>query len=131
MGRAIINKSLVQFSVEGWGCVPSLLFTWGLVVQTVKRLPAMRETRVRFLGWEDPWRRKWQSTPELFAGKSHGWRSLIGYSPWGCKESDTTERFHFHFQTMVEVMKIMVTSFKRSHAGTDTVSAPNPAVGQR
>ena len=64
-------------------------------------------------------------------GKSHGWRSLIGYSPWGRKESDTTERFHFHFQTMVEVMKIMVTSFKRSYAGTDTVSAPNPAVGQR
>ena len=54
MGRPIINKSLVQFSVEGWGCVPSLLFIWGLVAQTVKRLPAMRETRVRFLGREDP-----------------------------------------------------------------------------
>ena len=53
MGRAIINKSLVQFSVEGWGCVPSLLFTWGLVAQTVKCLPAMREIWVRFLGQED------------------------------------------------------------------------------
>ena len=31
------------------------------------------------------------------AGKSHGWRSLVGCSPWGCKESDMTERFHFHF----------------------------------
>ena len=130
MGRAIL-KSLVQFSVEGWGCVPSLLFTWGLVAQMVKGFPAMRETRVRFLDWEDPWRRKWQSTPALFPGKSHGRRSLIGYSPWGRKESDTTERLHFHFQTMVEVMKIMVTSFKTSHAGTATVSAPNPAVGQR
>ena len=39
-----------------------------------------------------PWRRKWQSTPALLPGKLHGWRSLIGYSPWGCKESDTTER---------------------------------------
>ena len=29
--------------------------------------------------------------------KSHGWRSLVGYSPWGRKESDTTERLHFHF----------------------------------
>jgi len=44
-----------------------------------------------------PWRRKWQSTPALLPGKSHGRRSLIGYSPWGCKESDTTERLHFHF----------------------------------
>ena len=38
-----------------------------------------------------PWRQKWQSTPALLPGKSHGWRSLIGYSPWGHKESDTTE----------------------------------------
>ena len=43
------------------------------------------------------WRRKWQSTPVLLPGKSHGQRSLVGYSPWGRKESDTTERLHFHF----------------------------------
>ena len=42
-------------------------------------------------------RRKWQPTPVLLPGKSHGWRSLMGYSPWGRKESDTTERLHFHF----------------------------------
>jgi len=35
--------------------------------------------------------------PALLPGKSHGWRSLVGYSPWGCEESDTTERLHFHF----------------------------------
>ena len=57
----MLSKSLIQFSVDGWSCVPSLLFTWG--------------------------------------------------------------------QTMVEVMKIMVTSFKRSHACTATLSAPNPAAG--
>ena len=44
------------------------------------------------------WRRKWQSTPVLLPGKSHGQRSLVGYSPWGRKESDTTERLHFHFK---------------------------------
>ena len=38
-----------------------------------------------------------QSTPAPLPGKSHGRRSLIGYSPWGRKESDTTERLHFHF----------------------------------
>ena len=57
----MLSKSLIQFSVDGWGCVPSLLFTWG--------------------------------------------------------------------QTMVEVMKILVTSFKTSHACTATVSGPSPAAG--
>ena len=42
-----------------------------------------------------PWRRKWQSTPVLLPGRSHGQRSLVGYSPWGHKELDTTERLHF------------------------------------
>ena len=44
-----------------------------------------------------PWRRKWQPTPVLLPGKSHGWRSLVGYSPWSRKESDATERLHFLF----------------------------------
>ena len=61
MGRAMLSKSLIQYSVDGWGCVPSLLFSWG--------------------------------------------------------------------QTMAEVMKITATSFKRSHARTATLSAPNPAAG--
>ena len=42
------------------------------------------------------WRRKWQPTPVFLPGKSHGWRSLVGYSPWGHKESDMTERLHSH-----------------------------------
>ena len=41
------------------------------------------------------WRRKWQPTPVFLPGKSHGWRSLVGYNLWGHKESDTTERLHF------------------------------------
>ena len=39
-----------------------------------------------------PWRRSWQPTPVSSPGESHGQRSLVGYSPWGCQESDTTER---------------------------------------
>ena len=42
-------------------------------------------------------RRQWQPTPVLLPGKFHGWRSLVGCSPWGREESDTTERLHFHF----------------------------------
>ena len=61
MGEAMLNKSLIQFSVDEWGCVPSLLFIWG--------------------------------------------------------------------QSMVEVMKIMATSFRGSHAWTATLNAPNPAAG--
>ena len=61
MGGAMLSKSLIQFSVDGWNCVPSLLFTWG--------------------------------------------------------------------QTVVEVMKIMATSFKRSYACTAILTAPNPAAG--
>ena len=64
------------------------------MAQTVKRLPTVQETQVWSLVWKIPWRRKWQPTPVLLPGKSHGWRSLIGYSPWGRKESDTTERLH-------------------------------------
>ena len=49
--------------------------------------------RHRFDPWvmKIPWRRKWQPTPVFLPGESHGKRSLAGYSPWGCKESDTTE----------------------------------------
>ena len=43
------------------------------------------------------WRRQWHPTPVLLPGKSQGWRSLVGCSPRGSKESDTTEQLHFHF----------------------------------
>ena len=44
----------------------------------------------------DHWRRWWHPTPVLLPGKSYGWRRLVGCSPWGREESDTTERIHFH-----------------------------------
>ena len=43
------------------------------------------------------WRRKWQPSPGFFPGESHGQRSLMGYSPWGSKESDVTERLTLHY----------------------------------
>ena len=42
-------------------------------------------------------RRQWQPTLVLLLGESHGWRSLVGCSPWGRQESDTTDRLDFHF----------------------------------
>ena len=61
----------------------------------VKHLSTMWEGRVRSLGREDPLEKAWQPTPVLLRGKSHERRSLVGYSPWGHKQSDMTEQFHF------------------------------------
>ena len=63
-----------------------------LVAQLVENQPAMQETTCRFKPWvrKIPWRRKWKPTPVFLPGKSHGQRSVAGYSPWGCKKSDMT-----------------------------------------
>ena len=57
-----------------------------------KNLPTMPKTWVRKI----PWRREWQPTPIFFPGESHGQRSLVGYNPWGHKDSDMTEYTHRH-----------------------------------
>ena len=88
---------------EGWApknwCFWTFFFlsscSASLVAQTVKNPPAMQVNRFNPWARKIPWRRKWQPTPVFLPGKSHGWRSLAGYSPWGCKESDTAEWFHF------------------------------------
>ena len=60
--------------------------------QMVKNLPAMRETWVRSLGWEDPLEEGMATHCRILAWRlAHGQRSLAGYIPWGPKESDTTE----------------------------------------
>ena len=86
------EKVMIRFSLEVCEGLP-----WWLIG---KEAPAMQETWVRSLVLEIPWRRKWQPTPVFLLGKSHGQRSLAGYSPWGRKESGTTEhaRNAFSFQ---------------------------------
>ena len=56
----------------------------------VQSLPSMWETWVQSLGQEDPLEKEMaaQHTPVFLPGEFHGQRSLVGYSPWGCKESD-------------------------------------------
>ena len=60
----------------------------------IKNLPAnageMRQGLIPGSG-KIPWSRAWRLTPVFLPGESHGQRSLVGYSPWGHKESDTTE----------------------------------------
>ena len=60
----------------------------------VKNLPVMEETQVPSLGGEDLLEKE-MATHSSILGKSHGRRSLVGYSPQGRKESDTTEQLHF------------------------------------
>ena len=66
------------------------------------------ETWVQSLGQESPWRRKWQPAPVFLPGKSHGQKILVGYSPWGCKESDTTKQLstptHMHSKVWIIVL---------------------------
>ena len=58
------------------------------IAQKVKNLPAMQETQVPFLSQEDPLEKEIAIHSSILAGESHGQRSLVGYSPWGHKESD-------------------------------------------
>ena len=88
------------------GCAQGSLLFWlkGLYYMTCSSFPGgtsgeepacqyRRPKRCRFDPWlkKIPWRRKWHPTPVFLPGESHGQRSLVGYSPWGCKELDMTE----------------------------------------
>ena len=87
--------SLIRSHLFGW-CF--LAMRSSLVVQMVKYLPAMWETQVRSLGWEDPLEKEMEthsSTLALEIPWTFHWRNLVGYSPWGHKESDTTSNFTF------------------------------------
>ena len=86
-----------------------VVLLWTFVYKYLSELPrwlrgkesacqCRRPRRCRLNPWvrKIPWRRKWPPTPVSLPGKSHGQRSLVGYSPWGCKELDTTEQVHMH-----------------------------------
>ena len=67
-----------------------------LVAQMVKNLPAVQETWVQSLDWEDPLEEGMATTPVFLPGESHEQRSLAGYSPLGRQESDTTKQLSMH-----------------------------------
>ena len=71
-----------------------------LAAQRLKRLPPMRETRVRSLGWEDPLEKEMVTHSSILAWRVPWTEDLVGYSPRGRKESDTTERLLFHFLSL-------------------------------
>ena len=76
-----------------------ICYKWELLRWHSGRESACQCRRCRFNPWVSklPWRRQWQPIPIFLPEKSHGQRSLVGYSPWGHKESDMTERLGTHF----------------------------------
>ena len=80
------------------------------------RLQFRRRRKYRFNPFvgKIPWRRKWQLTPIFLPGESHGQRSLADYSPWGCKELDTTEYAHISHWTYLppSLWNLFLTSLK-------------------
>ena len=62
----------------------------------IKNPPAMQETHVQSLTWEGAWKREWLPTSVFLPGGFHEQRSLVGYSPWDCKELDMTEQLSTH-----------------------------------
>ena len=78
--------------------LPTSAGSWAfLVAQMVKRLSAMQETWVWSLGWQDPPEKKMAAHSSILAWKIPQTAEPVGYRPWGHKESDTTERLHFHW----------------------------------
>ena len=67
------------------------MFGSSLVAQTVKNLPAVWETQIRSLGLEDALEKGMATYSSILAGESHGQKSLMDYTSWGCKELDRTE----------------------------------------
>ena len=97
---------LIRTTVIRFGAHPNPI--WGVPGGTSVEKPicqCRRHERPGFDPWvgKIPWRRAWQPTPVLLPGKSHGQRSLAGYSPQGCKELDMTEMTE-HTQSNMTLM---------------------------
>jgi len=91
-----------------------------------------RHKRHRFNSWvkKIPWSRKWQPAPVFLPGKFHGQRSLAGYSPWGCKESDTTEhtctRKHTRHQLVCSVQQPPASSKESVSPSVNSLGRTEP-----
>ena len=98
------------------------------MAQRVKSLPAMQETRVPSLDWEDPLEKEMATHSCILAWKIPWMRSLVGYSPRDRKESDTTERLHFRAKLiLIRLRKVSmhtaipeVTIHTHTHTHTHT-----------
>ena len=87
---SVLERVYLSSSMPSLSRVSNLGNHMHLMTQMVKNLPAVQETWVWSLDEKISWRREWPPTPVFLPGKSHGQRSLVGCSPYGHKELDTT-----------------------------------------
>ena len=110
--QRIARKSLVLLVnselLDLWSLFATLNYIWskGFLGSSVVKesiCQCRRHWRHGFNPWvgKIPWRRKWQPTPVFWPEKSHGQRSLAGYSPWACKKSDMAEHGHSTSDTAI------------------------------
>ena len=96
---------------SGWpwaNYIPNLFI--GFPGGTSGKEPACQCRRLKRHGFNPrirkiPWRRPWQPTPVFLPGEFHGQRNLAGYSPWGHKESDTTDQTHTKVQSLFKIVE--------------------------
>ena len=117
-----VSNIFIHSSVDGY-LRTNIFFFASLLAQMVKNPPAMRVrshwVRLGFDPWvgKIPWRREQLPNPVFWPGEFHGQRSLAGYSPWGCKELNTTEwlSLSLFFFTISNHAAISILAFKCSH----------------
>ena len=102
----VMDREAWRAAVNGVTKSQTWLRDWTELIPLRTSLVAQMETR--FYPWVGKirWRRKWQPTLVLLPGESHGERSLVGYSPWGHTESDTTEWLHLHLHLSLKGKKL-------------------------
>ena len=124
--QRIARKSLVLLEnlelLDLWSLFATLNCIWskgfpGSSVVKESICQCKRHWRHGFDSWvgKIPWRRKWQPTLVFWPEKSHGQRSLEGYSPWACKESDMTEHGHSTSSTAISRIYKQVSKHKTSN----------------
>ena len=92
------------------------MYRASLVAQRLKCLPGMQETLVWSLGREDPLEKEMATHSSTLAWRIPWMEELVGYSPWGRKDLDTTERLHFHFHTCINrILSIAITNMIREN----------------
>ena len=107
-----VTATILIFILHIDGLNISTIFPGG---SELKCLPPMQETQVWSLGREDPLEKEMATHSSILPAESHGRRSLVGYCPQGCKESDTTEQLHFHFSNISIKRQKSSDGIKRSN----------------
>ena len=85
-----VTNSLLAFQIKAPTLSSNGSSFHSLVTQTIQNLPAIQKTQVLSLGREDPLEKEMTTHSNTLAWRIHGQKRLVGYSPWGHKESDTT-----------------------------------------